>query len=929
MGQKFRSIRNSFNGGEISPQIALARPDLDFYRKGCSELLNFIPMLRGGITRRPGFVQKTIPTTEGSGDVVAADVVAGMAAVGDQRVFRFKYGSDQEYAVVFIMVSEYDPDEGETVSKLEIWIDCDPYFVIDGLEGMYTGAGELAAIQYFQTGDVLFLFHPDYPTQRLERHADDDWRLVEHSYVGGPFDSINVDTSQSVALVIPEWNPAADPVAARSTGEIVIASESVTSTEPPPGWRISGYQYVYLSTSTVSSHFYYYTNELYYKLRLSIDFDGATNEFQTGSNVYITGVSNISGWKKIVGRGTSYIEINIGTKRVDYYERPSPRARYYELVSSTWKNKLSLSLDSESEVHYVSSVTETTVNVYLLMALHDDVTDADDIPDGDEDENWRKVPASLGTVTASASEDLFDETDVGRKLMLGRDTVTSIEETFEAAGDVSEAVACANEIRLVTRGGAWSGLLVLRESTDNGSTWEDVGEIRSENNSYNGEITRTATSIKSVFRVEMREYDVSWTVTTGATSSDTEYATGCQWVLEPQQVDNVYGTIAEFVDAQTVTVQLDTPLQDTLSSTRWALGTFGGSNGYPACGCIHQEGFMVSGVPTKPGWWFRSQLNNWNRFDEGLLATSAILFQIPSSFAEHIRWVASKGDVLVLGTDLAEWKIYAPSSTSSLAYDNVGMKQISAYGSAAVQPVHIEDAVVFCTQDRRTLRVMRYTYETDEMSSAEILDIMSEHLPAADTMLMEVDKNRNLIWILDTAGNLCSVTYDSANKVLAWARHKVVLPVNTPVNGFAGMIVTESSLILSANVTEAYGEVTLFVCNFDEPVWSDEGGDYVSFVRPTPLTQDGENLGISGAMRFKCSALDLVVLDSTGGEVSVDGDTWYALDLPADSYTGRVRVETNCRISAEPAVQVRSSGAQALTLLALACTIETTNTEID
>jgi hypothetical protein len=46
-------IKNSFNTGEISG-LALGRTDLDKYRNACESLQNYIPLLAGGIQRRPG-----------------------------------------------------------------------------------------------------------------------------------------------------------------------------------------------------------------------------------------------------------------------------------------------------------------------------------------------------------------------------------------------------------------------------------------------------------------------------------------------------------------------------------------------------------------------------------------------------------------------------------------------------------------------------------------------------------------------------------------------------------------------------------------------------------------------------------------------------------------------------------------------------------
>src|ERR1700704_5550338 len=47
-------IQTNFNGGELSPYL-LGRTDLDKYFTGAEKLHNYIPLIQGGLIRRPGF----------------------------------------------------------------------------------------------------------------------------------------------------------------------------------------------------------------------------------------------------------------------------------------------------------------------------------------------------------------------------------------------------------------------------------------------------------------------------------------------------------------------------------------------------------------------------------------------------------------------------------------------------------------------------------------------------------------------------------------------------------------------------------------------------------------------------------------------------------------------------------------------------------
>jgi len=535
------------------------------------------------------------------------------------------------------------------------------------------------------------------------------------------------------------------------------------------------------------------------------------------------------------------------------------------------------------------------------------------------------MSSTLDKVTASSSADLFAATDVGRKIMLTRGSPVTARGRFTVEGDVSVAIPVSESVRFTTDGGVWGGEIQLQESVDGGQTWEEIGKMEAFEGNYNGEISREVISLGSLVRAKMVTYE-EWDSGSGDTDN------GCEWSLEPEGTESIYGTIIDYTDARTVTVQLETPMTQNESGYLWALGAFGGLNGYPACGCIHEEGLVVAGVPGSPAWWYRSRLNNWNRFDGGTLATSAVKFQLPTSYAEQGLWVVSKSDVLLLGTQMAEWKIWGPDTGLSISFENIRMKRISGYGSAPVQPVLIEDAVVFCASDRRTLRVARYTYETDEITSTEILDIMAEHLPAADLVMMDVDNKRSVIWILDSGGEICSVTYDSANKVLAWARHNPELP--DTASGISSLSCFTDSLALGFTMKTASNNLTLHEATFGSTVWKDYDGEAVaafdSILQPTALTQNDE-IGLNGGHLYKMSSVDLYLENSRGGSVSIDGGaTWLAIvyETPTSAFTGRVRVNLNCRITADPDVMVKADSAYAFTLLALAVNVERTNSEV-
>lgn len=143
-------IQNVLNGGEISPLLR-GRIDQPRYGTGCREMLNFVPMPQGGVTRRPG------------------TRFLGMAAGDRGRLIPFVFSATQGRMLEF----------GENI--LRIWLP-DGSRVTATFDSPYAAA-DLPALRFAQSADVIYFAHPDHAPRKLSRHADDDWRWTELTFV--------------------------------------------------------------------------------------------------------------------------------------------------------------------------------------------------------------------------------------------------------------------------------------------------------------------------------------------------------------------------------------------------------------------------------------------------------------------------------------------------------------------------------------------------------------------------------------------------------------------------------------------------------------------------------------------------------------------------------------------------------------------------
>jgi hypothetical protein len=155
------TIQPSFSGGEFSPSL-YSRVDVAKYNTGLKKARNAIVHPHGGVSNRAGL----------------EFVCEAKVSAKKVRLIPFEYSIDQSYILEFnegfmrvIKDGGLVISSGVTVYSLAI-----PYLEVD-----------LASIKFTQSVDVLYLFHPNYPTKTLTRLASNNWVLADFVFSNGPF----------------------------------------------------------------------------------------------------------------------------------------------------------------------------------------------------------------------------------------------------------------------------------------------------------------------------------------------------------------------------------------------------------------------------------------------------------------------------------------------------------------------------------------------------------------------------------------------------------------------------------------------------------------------------------------------------------------------------------------------------------------------
>jgi len=235
----------AFNAGELSPLVD-ARVEKDWYRYGCKELTNFIPLVQGPAMRDPG-------------TYFAAEVKDS----ADRTWFaRFEFNAYEAYVIeVGDQYMRFYTDRGRlTVTSVTAWSNATAYVVGDLASRLgvnyyciaahtnqqppnatywypltsdiyeiptpwaiadLTGLDGEFMLDVAQVGDVMYITHKggDYEPVKISRYSDTNWVLEylfsDEIIVDGPFKDTNEDTGITI-------------YASANTGSVTITASALT-----------------------------------------------------------------------------------------------------------------------------------------------------------------------------------------------------------------------------------------------------------------------------------------------------------------------------------------------------------------------------------------------------------------------------------------------------------------------------------------------------------------------------------------------------------------------------------------------------------------------------------------------------------------------------------------------------------------------------
>lgn len=486
---------------------------------------------------------------------------------------------------------------------------------------------------------------------------------------------------------------------------------------------------------------------------------------------------------------------------------------------------------------------------------------------------------TTGPVTLTASADLWNANHVGALWQISYVIpADSVEGAFAGAPleSTSIDVQLGRTFDFSTHG-TWTGTLLLQRSYDAEVTWEDVRSIHYEGD---GNITYADEEV-----VDDAVYRVACTVHGGA--GNPRYSL----IARSHKLKGVV-EITAYANAQSVSATVINTLGlAATTTTYWSEGAWSVDEGYPSTVSFYEERLVFAATTNNPQTVWFSQTDDWENFLIGNNDSDAMIYTIAADQVNAIRWLSPQ-DWLLIGTIGAEWKIGSGSAEDPLTPTQITTKRQSSNGSAYLQPIMVDNAILYVQRQAKKVRELIYSFEADTYLSPD-LTVLSEHITGSGITQMAYQRTPDpILWCVTAEGDLATMTYKRSQDVVGWSRQTFDGDVES-VAVIAGD--GEDEVWISIERTIG-GTAVRYIEQFQPRDWGDnqddvffvdsaltfDGGDavtitYITQANPAVVTAAGHGFTDGEQVRFT-SILGMTELndnvytvdDSAAGSFSLD-----------------------------------------------------------
>lgn len=304
-----------------------------------------------------------------------------------------------------------------------------------------------------------------------------------------------------------------------------------------------------------------------------------------------------------------------------------------------------------------------------------------------------------------------------------------------------------------TTHGIWTGTVRLQITTNNGATWKDY-RTYSSNNDYN---VTDAGKIEPNSKLRIQS-----DITNGSCNVDLSILPYTTWgIIE----------LKEFVDSKTMKVNILNGVVENEATSKWKMGSWGRSNGYPKLCTFYQDRFVVAATNKNPNYIWMSRTGDYPNFGvekvEGTITDdSSITLPVINRKMYEIRHLVPANDLIIL-TSGNEWIV---SGDKTITPTNCNLKTQTQRGALSCEPQFIGNRCVFVQERGGTVRDMGYSYESDNYTGQDLTLFVKTRVRGYLTITSAYAQDPDsIIYYIRSDGQINCLTYIPEQKVYGWS----------------------------------------------------------------------------------------------------------------------------------------------------------------
>lgn len=231
--------------------------------------------------------------------------------------------------------------------------------------------------------------------------------------------------------------------------------------------------------------------------------------------------------------------------------------------------------------------------------------------------------------------------------------------------------------------------------------------------------------------------------------------------------------ILDVASTTSITVRVRGENSVTTAVTRWSLGLWCDTTGYPEATVLHEERLLFGGPTLSPQRFDGSVTADFENFrptqtDETVLDDDALSFVIAAE-VNRILWMVS-AQLLIVGTTGGEFRV--TSAGAALTPADIDVKRQTSHGSAKVPPVLLDESLVFLQRAKRKVRKFVFDFNVDQFIAPD-LTVLSDQITRTGVIAMAYQQEPDShLWCVRSDGVAAVLVYDPDQNVVGWQRAK-------------------------------------------------------------------------------------------------------------------------------------------------------------